>query len=486
MSTFCEPINGSGLAQLAFTAHVPPARRPLPEGDLMPALVTPAVARTLATVGFAALMATGLATHAYAQSWSSLQRGSESIEVVGHLPMGSRLTVTDMDIEQELDRPYAFVSRANIVGGGGRGVDIVDFSDPENPQILYEWRIEDDDLHLGPGAMDVKHFKWNERYYVVQSLQFGQGGPDADVGAVVLDVTGLPDPEAVREVGRIRDAEHLGGFHNIFIYKHTDGRVLLFTTVSGPYAHVYDLGRFVGGDHEGALVGRIPVPTDGSGFGGYHDMYVGYHPDTDQDRFYGGGTGGYYVYDVSDVEDPSLVASMTGVQGVRFGHTVTPSPDGRYVVAETEYRHAPLRIFDLQPVLDGEAQNVRNPISGWTADWQHLVHNHEVRWPYVFVSGYVDGLQIFSLADPSNPVTVGYYDTYLGPLNDDFNPVFNGTFGVDVRNEDGLIFVSDSSSGLWIFRLEGFRGWSGEQWGYADISSVQNWDRGPVQRLIGE
>lgn len=158
-----------------------------------------------------------------------LQRGSENIDAVGHLPMGARLTVTDMEIEQELDRPYAYVSRANVVGGGERG---------------------------------------------------------------------------------------------------------------------------------------------------------------------------YYVYDVTDV---------------------------------------------AAPALDEETEVIRR-----------------------------------------KPVTVGYYDTYLGPLNEDFNPVFNGTFGVDVRNEDGLIVVSDSSTGLWVFRMEGFSGWNGEQWGYPNISSVQHWDRGPVQRrLIG-
>ena len=137
-------------------------------------------------------------------------------------------------------------------------------------------------------------------------------------------------------------------------------------------------------------------------------------------------------------------------------------------------------------MLDGRAETVRSPISAWTADWQHLVHNHEVRWPFVFVSGYLDGLQIFSLQDPENPVTLGFYDTYIGPYNEDFNPVFNGTFGVDVRNEDGLIVVSDSSSGLWAFRMEGFSGWSGEQWGYPNISSVQDWERGPAPpRIIG-
>ena len=60
-----------------------------------------------------------------------------------------------------------------------------------------------------------------------------------------------------------------------------------------------------------------------------------------------------------------------------------------------------------------------------------------MRWPYVFVSGYLDGLQIFNLQDPHNPVTVGYYDTYIGPEVEGRPAMFNGAFGVDVRNEDG-------------------------------------------------
>ena len=43
------------------------------------------------------------------------------------------------------------------------------------------------------------------------------------------------------------------------------------------------------------------------------------------------------------------------------------------------------------------------PISAWTADWHDLSHNHEVRWPYVFVSAYEDGLQVFDLKDPKHP-----------------------------------------------------------------------------------
>jgi len=111
-----------------------------------------------------------------------------------------------------------------------------------------------------------------------------------------------------------------------------------------------------------------------------------------------------------------------------------------------------------------------------------LVHNHEVRWPYVFVSGYLDGLQVFNMMDPTNPVTVAYYDTFLGPPNQDITAVFNGAWGVDVRNADGLIVVSDMSTGFWAFRMEGFQGWNGEDWGMPDISSVQDWEKGPIQR----
>ncbi len=414
-----------------------------------------------------------------AAQWTAENPGSDNLTVLGHIPLGPRLSVADLDMEQELSRPFVYVSRMVYGDEGSKGTDIIDISDPANPRVIYRWRIEEQDLHLRTGGMDVKYFKWKDRYYVVQSLQFGAGGPNNDLGAVILDVTGLPDSTQVREVARIHEPDLPGGFHNIFVYAHSNGRPLLLSTVSGPFAHVYDLGKIVEGNLEEGLVARVPVPESPLGRGrarGYHDFYVGYHTETGQDRFYGGGIGGYFVYDITDLQAPSLLVTLTGINGVRSGHTFTPGPHGRYVIAETEYQYAPLRIFDLKPALDGEESNINRPISAWTADWRNLVHNHEVRWPYVFVSGYLDGLQVFTLIDPENPATIAYYDTYLGPPNTDRTPVFNGAFGVDVRNADGLIVVSDMSTGFWTFQMEGFRGWNGDNWGVPNISSVQDWD----------
>jgi hypothetical protein len=429
----------------------------------------------LLSIAIGIAVAVGSGGSALAQEWTPLKRGSDNIEVLGHIPLGHPLSVADMDVEQELDRPYAYVARMIYGDDGPKGTDIISLADPERPELLYEWRIENEELHLPRGGMDVKHFKLDGRYYLVQSTQFGQGGPNYNLGAVVLDVTDLPDPTSVREVARIYDHENPGGFHNIFIYKHSNGGVYLFTTSRGPYARVYDLAKVVAGDVDDALAGLVPVPATAGPPGSlsYHDFYVGYHPDTDDD--------------VTDLTDPQLRITLTGISGVSRGHTFTPSPDGRYVIAEVEYQYAPIRVFDLKPALDGEVTNVSRPISAFTADWKNLIHNHEVRWPFVFASGYLDGLQIFNLMDPQNPALVGYYDTYIGPPNTDQTAVFNGAFGIDVRNADGLIVVSDMSTGLWTFRMDGFQGWNGEDWGLPDISSAQKWDepvkkRGPISQ----
>jgi hypothetical protein len=410
--------------------------------------------------------------------------GSQNVKIMSHIPLGGFFQVSDIELEQEMERPYAYVSQMLV-----HGFTIVDLKDPEKAKVLYRFRIENAPLHQGTGGMDGKYFKHKGKYYYVQSFQFGQGGPDSDLGAIVFDVTGLPDATKVKEVARIRDARAPGGFHNIFAYKHSSGRPLLVTTVGANRGNIYDLDRVVaGGDPAGWLIGEVPVPQSNLGPGGYHDFYVGYDPATRKDKLYAAGVGGYHVFDITGPEKPELLFSISGAAGVNYGHTFTPSPDGSFAVTETEYQYAPLRIFDLREAQAGRVRNINRPVGAWTADWRALSHNHEVRWPYVFVSAYEDGLQIFNMADPSNPITVGWYYTFHGAhmtgwggtQNPRGTSVMNGAFGVDVRNADGLVVLSDTETGFWAFRMDGFTGWSGEQWGMPNISSVQDWDRGPA------
>ncbi len=417
------------------------------------------------------------------------------MKLVAHVPLTGPMEVGDIEIEQDLSRPYAYVSRMRFFKGSRApaGFQIIDLREPEKAKVLYTWFIgdPDQDLHEGSGLAG-KYFKLKGRYYYAQGFQFRANGPDHDLGVVVFDVTGLPDTTKIREVGRIRIPDIPGGVHNLFAYKHSDGRTLLFTTVESnptiPYgANIYDMEKFIAGDKDFGLVGHVPMPMDERGANrGYHDCFVQYDAATGQDRFYGGGPettylGGNYVYDVSDIANPKLLVTMHAQESQQSGgHTFVATPDGRYgFTVMTSPAHQPVRVFDLKPALDKNVPLIKVPIGEWTPDPKKSVHMIEVRWPYAFVASYEDGLQVVNIRDPANPRTIGYYDTYDEVVPYEGGGVANGAFGLDVRNADGLIVISDDYSGFWAFRMDGFNGWNGHNWGMPNASSVQDWDNGP-------
>ena len=107
------------------------------------------------------------------------EQGSDNMEIVAHVPLAGALAVADIEIEQDLERPYAYVSRRL----SPPGFQVIDLSVPEEAKLIYSWFIENAELHRGD-ALDGKYFKLDERYYYVQSMSFRQGGPDSDLGAV--------------------------------------------------------------------------------------------------------------------------------------------------------------------------------------------------------------------------------------------------------------------------------------------------------------
>lgn len=202
------------------------------------------------------------------------KQGSPNMRVMAHIPLGGDFSTPDIEIEQELSRPYAYVSRRYQHSG----FDIINLKDPAQAYVMYEWRMENPELHQGTGGLAPAYVKIGGRYYFVNSYQYSSNGKDGDLGASVFDVTGLPDTSKIREVARIRTPDTRGGFHEIFAYKHSSGRALVFTTGGNPGARIYDIGKTVSGDSAYGFLGRVPNPTEG-GRGGYHDFYVDFDPD---------------------------------------------------------------------------------------------------------------------------------------------------------------------------------------------------------------
>jgi hypothetical protein len=413
--------------------------------------------------------------------------GSTNLTLLSHIPLGGFFRVSGVEIEEGPARPYVYVAQMR----DRAGFTIVDIRDPEHAKVLYRWRFPGADPTAGLGALQPRYFKSKGRYYLALGVQFAPDSPNADVGAVIFDVTSLPDTTKIREVARIRSPAFPGGFRAIFAYKHSDGRALLFAAANGPRVEIYDLDRVVAGEADSALVGTIGIPGNSeavAGYAGYEDLYVGFDTRTHEDRFYGAGTGGYYVYNVTRPQAPRLLTSVVGSAGVTEGSSITPTPDGRYLVTGTGIQYSPLRIFDLEPGLAGKVQTIHRPVGAWTADWHDAIRGHELRWPLVFVSSLEDGLQIFNMTDPENPQTVAWYYTCQCAHQTGFGDlaqvrggtVINGAFGVDVRNSDGLIAVSDANTGFWLFRLDGFGGWKGDDFSMPNVTSAQDWDRGPL------
>ncbi|HIL66964.1 MAG TPA: T9SS type A sorting domain-containing protein, partial [Flavobacteriales bacterium] len=83
-------------------------------------------------------------------------------------------------------------------------------------------------------------------------------------------------------------------------------------------------------------------------------------------------------------------------------------------------------------------------------DANSIAHNLIIRDNFVYVSYYHDGLQIFDITDPNNPIKAGYYDTYLP----DNHNGFAGNWGVDPLLPSGIILASDVQSGLFVLEFD--------------------------------
>ena len=79
-------------------------------------------------------------------------------------------------------------------------------------------------------------------------------------------------------------------------------------------------------------------------------------------------------------------------------------------------------------------------------DSESMAHNLIIKDNYVYVSHYHDGLWIWDISDPSNPIEVGNFDTYLPEDHDSYR----GAWGVYPLLPSGNILVSDMQSGLFV------------------------------------
>ena len=82
-------------------------------------------------------------------------QGSRNIRVMSHVPLGRMFTVGDIEMEQELSRPYVYVSRLSALPHE-IGFTVISLKDPQHATVIYDWRIENRELMRAYGIVELQ------------------------------------------------------------------------------------------------------------------------------------------------------------------------------------------------------------------------------------------------------------------------------------------------------------------------------------------
>jgi hypothetical protein len=171
------------------------------------------------------------------------------------------------------------------------------------------------------------------------------------------------------------------------------------------------------------------------------------------------GDGWVNIYDVANPASPVLLKKF--LSGVRT-HTALPSADGKLLIVAEEhpdntlgYGSTNVKIYDISminspndpdtPIL---LSTINRASAGIDATSPHHPHLHG---NLLFLPWYEAGLQVFNITNPSNPVHVGSFDTYVGSTPTSYA----GDWGVDLSMGLNRVFLSDRNRGLIVVDASG-------------------------------
>ena len=248
----------------------------------------------------------------------------------------------------------------------------------------------------------------------------------------IIDISKLP--ESVELV--YDDDKVIKRAHNIFIDS-MHARLYAFATTGQDSWYepmkVYDISNPL----NPTLIGQHDR------FGGVdlfhvHDGYV-----HDNIAYLNGGTQGLFIVDFTDAANPVTLGTLTDYPGAGYNHSGWTTDDQQYYYMADETWGSDLKVLDVSDPSD--ITTVKTFDAESESNFS-IAHNQIVACNYLYVSYYYDGLQVYDISDPVNPVRVHHYDT--SSKVHDRN--YEGAWGVYPFLPSGNILVSDMQKGLFI------------------------------------
>ncbi|MEO5675479.1 MAG: choice-of-anchor B family protein [Chitinophagales bacterium] len=298
---------------------------------------------------------------------------------------------------------YVLDEREYALVGTAPGVSIVDVTDPDNPDNLF------DVLQQGTYGL------WRE---IKTYTHYAYATNETGNGILIIDLQYLPD--SIKQYEFIYDPAGPGSQttgHTLWIDE--KGRLFVF---GGNYKQGY------------TCFDLTVDPLNPPFLGGYDDEYI-------HDGFVRGDTlwageisaGQIEAMNVSDPDNPVFMASWHTPNN--FSHNCWPTHDNHYVFTTDEVDNSYLTSYDVSDFGNiTELDRVQsNPGSGT------IIHNvHLYNDQFAVTAYYKDGVVIFDVLHPDNMIEVASYDTDPGESGGGYG----GTWGVYPYLPSGNIIAS--------------------------------------------
>lgn len=173
-----------------------------------------------------------------------------------------------------------------------------------------------------------------------------------------------------------------------------------------------------------------------------HDMFV--RNDT---VYVSAGYQGLFIYKFNSNNTFSLLAALTNYPDQGYNHSSYLTSDGKTLVFCDEVPAGmgvkSLDVSDLQNISVLKTFRTA-PIV--TPHNPYIIGNNDL-----FMAYYQDGLQVYSIKDPANPVRNGYFDTdTLNNASNNYPDAYHGCWGAYVDFGANLILASDMQNGLYV------------------------------------
>ncbi|KAA3640951.1 MAG: choice-of-anchor B family protein [Bacteroidetes bacterium] len=299
--------------------------------------------------------------------------------------------------------------------GSTEGVHFIDVTDPLNSYEVESAYVQG--KVAGANIIHRDYHDYNGYLYTV-----------ADEGSSslqVIDMTQLPDTAIVV----YDDDEFFKRAHNIFI----DSTAARLYATGGVGVKIISIEE----PENPTLLASFPNEDLDIPYA--HDLYV-----RDNIALLNCGQNGLWAVDFTDLEAPQLLGNMTIYEQQGYNHAGWMHETLPYYYLADETHGMDVKVVNVEDYND---MYVVNTFDAEAEAPSSIAHNVLVRGDYLYISYYYDGVQVYDITDPENPVRVYYFDTYAG----EDQAGFHGAWGVFPYLTSGNFLVSDMQTGFYLF-----------------------------------